>query len=62
MKKVVPLTPIESALVEALTAACLRELKNESTQDERPERVVIAAGRDVRGDKDREHDEFYSTP
>jgi hypothetical protein len=55
-KKVSPL--IEEALVVALTSAVLRELR----KDERPERVVIAAGRDVRGDEDRERDEFHSTP
>jgi hypothetical protein len=52
-----PLSAIEQALVSALTAAIVHELK-----DERPEQLGIAAGRDVRDDEDHERDESYTTP
>jgi hypothetical protein len=42
------LTPTDRVLVRALIAAVLREIR--TSTDERPERVPVAAGRDVRDD------------
>jgi hypothetical protein len=41
----------------ALAAAWQRQQKLTPENDERPARLTLATGRDVRGDKDREHDE-----